>query len=141
MIARYWTNPKDYNKWFKQKTSLKRRISSPQSTASSFTMNTPFTSISQKERNTGTNHINEFSITPDGTLNCRVNSSLDHLPMEKQSSRALCALYRWVESENQSHMKFYITCGVNLCVKCYWMFQTDPHLLAKKAVLKNKYKK
>ena len=144
-IALYWINPREFmeDKNNIIKTTLNRKRSTG-STTSSITLDASLQSEAKKLRTgpkPGAKHINDTSVDANGSLKCRLDMRLDHLPCEKVSSRARCGLHRWVGVESQSQISYCRTCGVNLCIKCYRLFHEQVDLLKMKSSLLKKYSK
>lgn len=103
-IALYWINPEEFMKEKKVliKISLKQKTSSTHSMTLSATMDTSIrndTKNSKTGPNPGTNHINDTSLAPNGSLHYRLDAYQDHLLSEMLSSRARCGLYMWLGME------------------------------------------
>ena len=98
-------------------------------------------SKTRKKARLATKHYNNFSLVPNGNLKGQLYTCLDHLPTEKEFTHARYALHRWVGVETTSQLYQYNTCGVYLCIQCYWLFHTKPDLLKHKNCLKTKYSK
>ena len=142
-IALYWINPEEYVDQKKSiiKTTLTRKSTSTSSMTSSITMDTSMTLNIKRGTKPGTKHVNDDSILTNGSLRCRLDRCLDHLPSEKLSSRARCGMHRWVGVESQSQVSYCYSCGVHLCIKCYRLFHHQADLLCKKVSLRRKYTK
>ena len=136
-IAEYWINPDEFEREKKQRENAfneyqrKRKRNSSSSCISSVTMDFSLESMEKKQK-VGTRHINDGAMQLNGNLKGRLDRCLDHLPTEKLSNRARCALHRWLGIETSAGLVNCMTCGVHLCMKCYRLFHTEPDLLGKK---------
>lgn len=147
-IAEHWTNLEEYFKEEKKQQCsndefIRRRKNSSHShsSTSSLTIDSTLQQNKNKKARLATKHCNDFSLAPNGNLKGRLDTCLDHLPTEKESTRARCALHRWVGVETTSQLSQCNTCGVHLCIQCYRLFHTEPDLLKHKDRLKKKYSK
>ena len=136
-IATYWINPKEYKRDLKstEPHTLKRKSSA--STISSITKDSP---PKKKIIKTGLHHVTDASLCPrEGTLNCRLNKSIDHIPVEA-TGRARCRLHWWGGIETQAKILACPGCGVSLCVKCYRLFHTEADIVGMKDKLIRSFK-
>ena len=81
----------------------------------------------------------DLSLAENGALQCRLNTTMCHLPSRKRGSRPQCALHSWTGSRNQSDILYCRTCNINLCVDCYKIFNTRSDLVGTKEQLTNEY--
>ena len=86
-----------------------------------------------------TKRLNDASLDVGGHFKCRLDTTLDHLPVKTAGTNSRCALHKWVNIETQKQVMFCPTCNVNLCLSCYRLFHTKPNLLQMKESLSNKY--
>ena len=71
-----------------------------------------------------------------GTLQCRLDTTLDHLP-EVAKSYARCSLHRWAANiETTKAMLYCPTCNITLCSACYKLFHVESDLMKVKDDLK-----
>ena len=145
-IAEYWINPDEHSNEMKQNEyknnnfMQKRKRDSSLSSVSSVTVDDTLLPNTKKPK-VSTKHVMDRSLAPGGSLQCRLDRHLDHLPYEKESNRARCALHRWIGIETSSQLSNCVTCGVHLCSQCYRLFHTEPNLVAMKEKLRKKYQK
>ena len=81
----------------------------------------------------------DLSLAENGALQCRLNTTMSHLPSRKRGIRPQCALHSWTGSRNQSDILYCRTCNINLCVDCYKIFHTRSDLVGTKEQLANEY--
>ena len=147
-IAEYWINPEEYlsrkkkHQYSNDSFLRKRKTSSnSHSSTSSLTIDSTLQEPKTKKQKLPTRQCNDSSLSPDGSLKERLDTCLDHLPSEKESSRARCALHRWLGIETTSQISQCKTCSVHLCIQCYRLFHTEPNLVNQKNRLQKKYSK
>ena len=141
-IALYWINPDLYmedNKQLAQASeefsiSRKKRnpivLSSSQSSISN--LSSPPTSIVKRSA-----ALTDGSLKLTGILKCRLDRSIDHLPIPAKN-KSLCPFHQWAaEIRNESGNRGYCqACNVTLCMECYRLFHMEPDLVKKKEEIK-----
>ena len=156
-VAEAWINPAEYAKEKGLKmtvtTNRKRKtITDADSSVSSVTMSTS-SSVSSRRLKTSVSLRRLFtprpekrataftddSLSPNGQLKIRLNVAADHYPIPPSSTRARCALHRWVDNESLKQVMKCTTCNVHLCIQCYKLYHTVPDLISIKQHLKKKY--
>ena len=156
-VAEAWINPAEYAKEKGLKmtvtTNRKRKtITDADSSVSSVTMSTS-SSVSSRRLKTSVSSRRLFtprpekrataftddSLSPNGQLKIRLNVAADHYPIPPSSTRARCALHRWVDNESLKQAMKCTTCNVHLCIQCYKLYHTVPDLISIKQHLKKKY--
>ena len=81
--------------------------------------------------------VNDAAVGVGGSLQCRLDSTLDHLP-EVAKLHARCCVHRWAANiETTKAMLYCATCNVTLCSECYKLFHVEKDLLGLKEELKN----
>ena len=62
-----------------------------------------------------------------GTVRCRVDITLTHLPVKNDKPENSCQLHYWLEkSKYRAQLLTCPTCNVTLCVDCYKYFLETP---------------
>ena len=83
----------------------------------------------------------DSSLAENGALNCRLDTTLSHLPSKKRGSKSQCALHRWTGNRMEAGIMHCRSCNINLCLDCYEIFHTHSNLIATKEQLTAEYKK
>jgi hypothetical protein len=81
----------------------------------------------------------DSSLAENGALNCRLNTTLSHLPLRKKGNRPQCALHSWTGKVKQSEISYCQSCNIHLCIDCYAIFHTRSNLVGTKEQLRNLY--
>ena len=86
----------------------------------------------KKKNSTFTNK----SLDPySGILRCRLDHSLDHLPVKNDKPEASCQLHYWILKEKKrAQLLRCSTCNATLCISCYKCFHQVPNLQTIKLV-------
>ena len=76
--------------------------------------------------------ITNTSLHPStGSLRCRLNTTVQHLPMKSKNQKPRCQLHSWARGGNAPKvMSGVVTCQicqVDLCLDCYRLFHTEAH--------------
>ena len=80
--------------------------------------------------------VNDAAVKFGGSLHCRLDTTLDHLP-EVAKVHARCCLHRWAANiETTKAMLYCSTCNVTLCSECYKLFHVQEDLVGLKSELK-----
>ena len=74
--------------------------------------------------------ITNTSLHPStGSLRCRLNTTVQHLPMKSKNQKPRCQLHSWAKGGNAPKvMSGVITCQIcqfDLCLDCYRLFHTE----------------
>ena len=115
-IALAWLKPSQY--WPKRKTSGRKSISEESTVAASIITRratcTPARSATMTD-----NTLNPYT----GRLRCRLDQSLNHLPIQSERAEANCQLHNWaVKSKYRKQLMKCPMCNVIICLDCYKMF-------------------
>jgi hypothetical protein len=84
-------------------------------------------------------YCNDSSLAENGALNCRLDTTLPHLPSRKTGTKSQCALHRWTGNRMEAGILYCRSCNIHLCIDCYEIFHTESNLVAKKKELTIKY--
>ena len=139
-ITLYQINPQEYESDIKNETTftLKRKCSSSTASVSSISMDSSIKK--SKFIKTGIHHVTDESLCPNnGSLKCRLDKNVDHIPMESQD-RARFRLHWWGGVETKSQVLSCPGCGVNLCSRCYRFFHTNSDIVSMRDKLKKIFK-
>ena len=99
----------------------------PKTTSSSSDENTVAASIitrrvsgaKKRSANLSDNALNPYT----GKLRCRLDRSLNHLPVQTNKPEANCQLHYWAEkSKYRKQLLKCPTCNVTICLDCYKIF-------------------
>ena len=131
-IALAWiVNPKEYNAELRQAASMKtptrrrRRRDEDESGVSGITLDsalqsTVTTSTSRPAKQLKRTRMSDDALDPvAGKLACRLDPTLDHIPIRPPNGKLRCSIHRWVEVETQKDFMLCPSCDVNLCLDCY----------------------
>jgi hypothetical protein len=83
---------------------------------------------------------NDSSLSENGLLQCRLDTTLSHLPSRKRGDRPQCALHRWTGNRKAGDVLYCRSCNIHLCIDCYEIFHTRSNLVATKEQLAIQYK-
>lgn len=105
----------------------KRQRSTPPSASSTASSKAP----------TKAHHLNDQSIdNPAGPFARRLDRFCDHYPTMPGEERPKCALHRYVgKIEERKQVYKCGFCKINLCIDCFKMFHTRPHMKENKEKL------
>lgn len=90
------------------------------------------------------------SLCRDGSLNCRLDKSFDHMPVVPPGKKDnwVCQLHRWAGSKvnggkippgSRNCVMHCKACGVNVCLQCWELYHSEPDLQPHiETILKNK---
>jgi hypothetical protein len=81
----------------------------------------------------------DSSLSDNGLLQCRLDTTLSHLPSRKRGNRPQCGLHAWTATRMQSDILYCRSCNIHLCVDCYEIFHTRSNLVATKEQLTVEY--
>jgi hypothetical protein len=82
----------------------------------------------------------DTSLSENGLLQCRLDTTLTHLPSRKRGNRPQCALHSWTGIRKERDILYCRSCNIHLCVDCYEIFHTRSNLVATKEQLTIEYK-
>ena len=121
-IALAWIDPITY--W---PEPASKRVSDKDSTATS-TRTRAVKNVKIKRKKNTT--LTDNSLDPyNGTLCCRLNCKLNHLPEETESKEASCQFHYYKsKSKYRKQLMSCPSCQVVLCLQCYKIFHTTPDL-------------
>jgi hypothetical protein len=86
------------------------------------------------------NWCTDSSLSENGVLQCRLDTTLSHLPSRKKGNRPQCGLHAWTGTRMQSDIMYCQSCNIHLCLDCYDIFHTRSNLVATKKQLRNEYR-
>jgi hypothetical protein len=115
-----------------KKTDLSSMFSSP----SSVSAITTTTTLSSRAA-----FCTDSSLSENGLLECRLDTTLSHLPSRKKGNRLQCGLHAWTGTRMQSDILYCQSCNIHLCVDCYNIFHTRSNLVATEKQLTVEYTK
>ena len=88
----------------------------------------------------GLYRVRLFDHTLHLPINCkRITANVSAKTGKQIEAKPKCDLHHWLGGQLRSKVMYCETCNVNLCIHCYTLFHTNPHLVAKKQQLKRKY--
>jgi hypothetical protein len=87
------------------------------------------------------NFCTDTSLSENGILQCRLDTTLSHLPSKKEGNRPQCALHSWTGIRKERDILYCRSCNIHLCIDCYEIFHTRSNLVATKEKLTNENKK
>jgi hypothetical protein len=71
----------------------------------------------------------DSSLSQNGLLQCRLDTTLSHLPSRKRGNRPQCALHSWTGTRKAGDMLYCRSCNIHLCNDCYEIFDTRSNLV------------
>ena len=153
-IALAWINPKEYMADQKQaaaKTPMSRRRKRDDASGVSgitldsalrSTVTEPSVPTQPTKKLKRTVRMSDDALDPTaGKLSCRLDHTLDHIPIRPHNSKVRCSIHRWVGVETQKDVFLCPSCDVNLCVDCYHIFHHTENMVMMKKSLSKKYSK
>ena len=135
-IAMYWINPELYTEKMKllpitEFTISRKRKPTNEGSSCSDSIS-ELTSPSRSGKRMAL--INDASLQLNGSLNCRLDRSRDHLPVVGSEIRMACPLHKWaahIRTEKRN-IGYCSVCNVSLCMECYRLFHIEPDIVSKK---------
>ena len=153
-IALAWINPKEYMADQKQaaaKTPMNRKRKRDDASGVSgitldsalrSTVTEPSVRTQPTKKLKRTVRISDDALDPTaGKLSCRLDHTLDHIPIRPHNSKVRCRIHRWVGVESQKDVFLCPSCEVNLCVDCYHIFHHTENMVMMKKSLSKQYSK
>ncbi|OEU12697.1 hypothetical protein FRACYDRAFT_243954 [Fragilariopsis cylindrus CCMP1102] len=112
-------------------------FTSPNSVVSTLTVPTTVSTGTPSTSST----VSDASLDVNGSLNCRLNRTLDHYPRPAAEMRR-CALHMWCgKMRVESTLLYCKTCNVTVCSECYRLFHVEADLVEKKKEIENKLRR
>ena len=140
-IAMYWINPEETERRSSIRSSPAKRLlfQSPDTMSTMTNNDTPSSSITTPVYDPRGDKKQSASITNKtlserGALRCRMDRTLDHLPMVP-NAKVKCALHRWLGFRKEGQLLFCPECNINLCIGCYGIFHRCPNIVSMRAML------
>ena len=135
-LCMYWLNPtkffdmnKKTNNTFKIHTKASQDTVKIVTLLSTMLMDSAFVTVNAQKRSL---QCCNGTLAENGSLRCRLNTTLSHLPERQQTKKAKCALHCWVGIKKQAPVLHYPTCDIYLCVDCYGIFHIVPNIIGMK---------
>ena len=112
-------------------------FTSPNSVVSTLTVPTTVSTGTPSTSST----VSDASLDVNGSLNCRLNRTLDHYPRPAAEMRR-CALHMWCgKMRVESTLLYCKTCNVTVCSECYRLFHVEADLVEKKKEIEKKLRR
>ena len=140
-IALAWLKPSAY--WSGTTTSKTGRSRSPQPSqgSSSVADSSSYCTVAESVISRRKIHVNKKNSTLTnkaldpyaGSLRCRLDHNLNHLPVNNDKPETNCQLHWWASKQKiRAQLMKCSTCNVTLCIKCYKIFHEVAQLKATK---------
>ena len=135
-VALAWIKPSTYwpssNSNSNKQTGSNPSINSMPSSATCPSANGSIVTRRRINLNKKNSTITEKTLDPySGILRCRLDHSLNHLPVRNDKPENNCQLHYWTDKiKIRSQLMKCMTCNVTLCINCYKHFHEVANLKA-----------